>query len=133
MSKKRKKLSKSVKKLRRTITRNGPEAVDIAVGARVRFARQTAGMSQEKLGDAMGLTFQQVQKYERGINRISASKLAVLCKVFGKDPNWFFEAETVPATDRPYMQLCSTLEGLDPANRKKTLRAFNALVAAIAA
>ena len=54
-------------------TRGGPEAVDVHVGGRVRQRRTMLGMSQEKLGEALGLTFQQVQKYERGANRIGAS------------------------------------------------------------
>ena len=52
-----------------------PSPIDIHVGSRIRLRRTLLGMSQERLGDALGLTFQQVQKYERGANRISASKL----------------------------------------------------------
>ena len=52
-----------------------PNPVDLHVGARVRMRRRLRGVSQEKLADCLGLTFQQVQKYERGANRISASKL----------------------------------------------------------
>ena len=52
-----------------------PNPIDVHVGTRVRLRRTLLGMSQEKLGDALGLTFQQVQKYERGANRIGASRL----------------------------------------------------------
>ena len=52
-----------------------PNPVDIHVGSRVRLRRTLLGLSQEKLGDAVGLTFQQIQKYERGANRIGASRL----------------------------------------------------------
>ena len=52
-----------------------PNPVDKYVGSRVRMRRIMLGMSQEKLGEALGLTFQQVQKYERGVNRIGASRL----------------------------------------------------------
>ena len=56
----------------------GGRPVDVHVGSRVRLRRTLCGLSQEKLGDAIGLTFQQVQKYERGANRISASRLFAL-------------------------------------------------------
>ena len=52
-----------------------PNSVDAHVGSRVRLRRMMMGISQEKLGDQMGLTFQQIQKYERGVNRVSASRL----------------------------------------------------------
>ncbi len=65
--------------------------VDIHVGARVRVRRKLLGMTQTKLGDALGLTFQQVQKYELGTNRISASRLHDLSRVFDLPINYFFE------------------------------------------
>ena len=58
-----------------------PNPVDVHVGARVRLRRTLLGMSQEKLGEAIGLTFQQVQKYERGANRIGSSRLFDLSRV----------------------------------------------------
>lgn len=60
-----------------------PNDVDRQVGSRVRMRRLLLGMSQEKLGDALGLTFQQVQKYEKGTNRISASRLQQIAQVLG--------------------------------------------------
>jgi len=60
---------------RKTAMVDGPEPVDIAVGARVRIRRRSQGLSQTNLADALGITFQQVQKYERGANRVSASML----------------------------------------------------------
>jgi transcriptional regulator with XRE-family HTH domain len=60
-----------------------PNDVDRQVGSRVRMRRMLIGMSQEKLGDALGLTFQQVQKYEKGTNRISASRLQHIARVLG--------------------------------------------------
>ena len=54
---------------------SGPDPIDIAVGLRLRTLRKSKGMSQEQLGRALGITFQQIQKYERGANRISASML----------------------------------------------------------
>ena len=70
--------------------RGGPEAVDVYVGGRVRQRRTMLGMSQEKLGEALGLTFQQVQKYERGANRIGASRLHQISEVLDAPINFFF-------------------------------------------
>lgn len=71
-----------------------PHPVDVHVGGRVRMRRTLLGMSQEKLGEAIGLTFQQVQKYERGTNRIGASRLYDLSKVLDVPVGFFFEELT---------------------------------------
>ncbi|WP_421784676.1 helix-turn-helix domain-containing protein [Hyphobacterium sp.] len=73
--------------------RNPREAnqIDAHVGSRVRLRRQLLKMSQEKLGEELGVTFQQVQKYERGANRIGASRLFSLSKVLDVPVNFFFE------------------------------------------
>ena len=68
-----------------------PNPVDHHVGARVRARRILLGMSQEKLGDALGVTFQQVQKYEKGTNRIGASRLENISRVLEVPPAYFFE------------------------------------------
>ncbi|MCW0180158.1 MAG: helix-turn-helix domain-containing protein [Zavarzinia sp.] len=65
--------------------------VDVYVGARVKLRRQLIGMSQEKLGEALALTFQQVQKYERGANRVSASKLHRIAEVLDVPVSYFFD------------------------------------------
>src|SRR5262245_15842143 len=65
--------------------------IDIHVGGRVRFRRMLLGMSQEKLGEKLGLTFQQVQKYDKGINRIGASRLFDLAQVLGVPVQFFYE------------------------------------------
>ena len=57
------------------VNRDGPDPIDVAVGARVRIRRRWLGLSQTQLAQALGITFQQVQKYERGANRVSASML----------------------------------------------------------
>jgi transcriptional regulator with XRE-family HTH domain len=74
-----------------------PNPVDVHVGSRVRLRRTLLGMSQEKLGEAIGLTFQQVQKYERGSNRIGASRLFDLSRVLDVPVGFFFE-EMTPET-----------------------------------
>ncbi len=68
-----------------------PNPIDVHVGSRVRLRRTLLGMSQEKLGDAIGLTFQQVQKYERGANRVGASRLYDLSRVLDVPVSYFFE------------------------------------------
>src|SRR5579864_1004335 len=73
-----------------------PNPIDVHVGARVRLRRTLLGMSQEKLGQAIGLTFQQVQKYERGTNRIGASRLHELAQVLDVSVAFFFEDLNMP-------------------------------------
>jgi transcriptional regulator with XRE-family HTH domain len=74
------------------VSRTGkPNPVDIHVGGRVRLRRTLLGLSQGKLGEAVGLTFQQIQKYERGANRISASRLHALSNVLDVPVPFFFE------------------------------------------
>ena len=68
-----------------------PNPIDVHVGGRVRFRRMLLGMSQEKLGERLGLTFQQVQKYEKGINRIGASRLFDLAQVLAVPVQFFYE------------------------------------------
>jgi transcriptional regulator with XRE-family HTH domain len=68
-----------------------PNPIDVRVGARLRLRRNMLGLSQEKLGEAIGLTFQQVQKYERGANRIGASRLHELSRVLDVPISFFFD------------------------------------------
>ncbi len=68
-----------------------PHPIDVHVGARLRARRTLLGMNQTKLGDALGLTFQQVQKYEKGMNRISSSRLFQLTRALDVSIEYFFE------------------------------------------
>jgi len=68
-----------------------PNPVDIHVGSRVRLRRTLLGMSQKKLGNALGLTFQQIQKYERGANRIGSSRLFLLSRILDVPVSFFFD------------------------------------------
>src|SRR3990170_8436401 len=76
-----------------------PNPVDAHVGTRVRLRRMLLGMSQEKLGEHLGLTFQQVQKYEKGVNRIGASRLFDLSHVLGVPVQFFYEDAPVGVTE----------------------------------
>src|ERR1700730_18276443 len=73
-----------------------PSPIDIHVGSRIRLRRTLMGMSQERLGEALGLTFQQVQKYERGVNRVGASRLFDLSRVLDVPISFFFDDMPAP-------------------------------------
>ncbi len=73
------------------MAKKAPNPIDKHVGSRVRMRRMMLGMSQEKLGDALGLTFQQVQKYEKGTNRIGASRLQQIAQILQVQVSFFFE------------------------------------------
>lgn len=73
------------------MSRKSPNPIDAHVGARVRMRRVLINMSQEKLGERLGLTFQQVQKYEKGTNRIGASRLQQISEILSVPVSYFFE------------------------------------------
>ena len=73
------------------MARRDPNYIDVHVGTRIRMRRQLINMSQERLGELLGTTFQQVQKYEKGANRISASRLFYAAKTLGVPINFFYE------------------------------------------
>jgi transcriptional regulator with XRE-family HTH domain len=78
-----------------------PHPIDVHVGGRVRLRRTMLGMSQDKLADALGLTFQQVQKYEKGVNRIGASRVFEIARVLNVPIQFFFD-DYDPETGRSY-------------------------------
>ena len=109
----------------------GPRPVDVYVGGRLRERRTLVGLSQEKLAEAVNLTFQQIQKYERGTNRISVSRLYELSRILKASPSWFFEGYNarVESKDEPYLCKRETLELVRSYERlpdevKKPLRAL---------
>ncbi|MCF3936421.1 helix-turn-helix transcriptional regulator [Acuticoccus sp. M5D2P5] len=71
--------------------RKQPNPIDIHVGSRLKLRRTLMGMTQEKLGDQLGVTFQQVQKYEKGANRIGASRLQEISQILEVPVSFFFE------------------------------------------
>ncbi len=125
------------KKLRRrsyTVGKFGPRPVDAHVGGRVRAGRTLIGMSQEELGKHVGLTFQQIQKYENGMNRIAASRLWVFSLVLGRPISWFFEgiSERKRKGDdllakRETLQLVRYLSACDPDVQKHLAAMINAV------
>jgi transcriptional regulator with XRE-family HTH domain len=93
--------------------------IDIQVGNRVRIRRMLIGMSQERLGDLLGLTFQQVQKYEKGVNRIGAGRLFEVSRILNVPVDFFYEGVSVaqpgmddPQAAPPVMEFVSSGEGL---------------------
>ena len=95
-----------------------PNPIDVHVGARIRMRRLLLGMNQETLANALGLTFQQVQKYEGGANRVSASRLSAMADILGVPISYFFgdlrpdDAELSPEDRqwRDYLQRPETIE-----------------------
>ena len=77
-------------------SQRSPNPIDLHVGGRVRMRRKMLGVSQERLAEALGLTFQQVQKYERGSNRVSASKLYEIARFLSAPVSYFFEGLSDP-------------------------------------
>jgi transcriptional regulator with XRE-family HTH domain len=123
-------------------TKKKPNPIDVHVGKRVRLRRTMLGFSQEKLGDSLGITFQQIQKYEKGSNRIGASRLQQLSEILKTPISFFFEEapgsekaaiEGMSEADSPnyIVDFLSTSEGLqlykafanikDPKVRKKII------------
>ena len=93
--------------------------IDIQVGNRVRIRRMLIGMSQERLGDLLGLTFQQVQKYEKGVNRIGAGRLFEVSRILNVPIDFFYEGLNAtqpglnePENAPPVMEFVSSGEGL---------------------
>lgn len=78
-----------------------PNAIDVHVGSRVRLRRNLLSISQERLADALSLTFQQVQKYEKGTNRISASRLHQIADILGVPVAFFFEGAPASGFEAP--------------------------------
>jgi transcriptional regulator with XRE-family HTH domain len=109
-----------------------PNPVDIHVGSRVRLRRTLLGLSQEKLGEAVGLTFQQIQKYERGANRIGASRLFEFSRILDVPVSFFFDDMPEVTPDEQGQsawgladQSHSSLEP-DPLTRRETLELVRA-------
>lgn len=106
-----------------------PNPVDVQVGARIRIARRVAQFSQEKLGEAIGITFQQIQKYEKGTNRVGSSRMHEIAKTLGQPVSFFFEdseteGESVPSDVNESLRFLATTEG------KSLVDAFRAIESA---
>ena len=111
--------------------RDAPHPTDIRVGQLLRERRMLLGMSQERLGALLGVTYQQVQKYERGSNRIGSSRLHDLCRILAVPVGYFFDQTPPPATGlaeaAPTFEHETPLVQVQPEGREtlELVRAFN--------
>ena len=109
-----------------------PNPIDIHVGSRIRLRRTLLGMSQSKLGDAIGLTFQQVQKYERGTNCVGSSRMYELARVLDVPIAYFFEDMTSGTAKRSRQHLLGNAtapvedDERDPMTKRETLELVRA-------
>jgi transcriptional regulator with XRE-family HTH domain len=130
-----------------TENKKKPNPIDIHVGSRIRLRRNMLGMSQEKLGESLGITFQQIQKYEKGTNRVGASRLQAIASILNVSVAFFFEnAPGLESSSQPGLEehsadyvadFCSSAEGLqlnrafvkigDPKVRRKVIDLVKAL------
>lgn len=115
---------------------SNPNPVDIHVGARLRMRRTLLGMSQTKLGQAVSLTFQQIQKYERGANRIGASRLHQFSRILEVPVSYFFEdmpgersnEPSTPVMGRKILELARHFQAIeDPAAQEAVYRLVKSL------
>lgn len=95
---------------------NNPDPIDIHVGSRIRLRRTLLSMSQEKLADALGITFQQVQKYENGSNRVGASRLFHISKILKVPVSFFYEG-----LEQNLEEHSEGLEASNMLNKKETV------------
>jgi transcriptional regulator with XRE-family HTH domain len=120
-------MKRSRKSSGRMASKGFPNPIDVHVGTRIRQRRTLLGMSQERLADAIGLTFQQVQKYERGANRVGSSRLYDLARILDVPLSYFFDemsaevsAQTPSALMKMKQQPANDQEA-DPLARRETL------------
>lgn len=122
------------KRKRHIIQEEGPHPVDVHVGERIRIRRNLVGLSQTELGVCIGVSFQQMQKYETGANRISASRLWELSRVLDAPIVWFFDgygekrksSEDEVITKRETLQLVRYLTACPPAAKEHLVALINA-------
>src|SRR5215469_7047675 len=101
-----------------------PDALDIAVGQRIRIERLSRRMSQTELADRIGVSFQQVQKYEKGLNRVGAGRLTRIADVLGIPVRSFFETNSHSAVVKSDDRVASPLDMLAEPGAVRVLRAF---------
>jgi transcriptional regulator with XRE-family HTH domain len=107
--------------------KEAPHPTDIRVGQLLRTRRLLLGMSQERLGGLLGVTYQQVQKYERGANRIGSSRLHELCRILSVPVSYFFEESGVPGlAEAPAAFQHDARPALDPAEGRETMELVRA-------
>jgi transcriptional regulator with XRE-family HTH domain len=127
-------MKKKAKKSDRMASKGHPNPIDVHVGARIRLRRTLMGMSQQILAEQLGLTFQQIQKYERGTNRVSSSRLFDLCRILNVPIAYFYDdmgaevSAQSPAALRGKTPKAVT-QNADPAARRETMELVRAYYA----
>jgi transcriptional regulator with XRE-family HTH domain len=124
-------MARKLKKSGRMASKGFPNPIDVHVGSRLRARRTLTGMSQTTLAEALGLTFQQVQKYESGSNRVSSSRLFDLCRILDVPVKYFFEEMPGETARQSPGQLQGAKpeasdEAADPMARRETLELVRA-------
>lgn len=109
----------------RRVRGGGPDPVDVHVGARIRLRREMLGISQGALAAILGITFQQVQKYERGANRVGASRLYRIAKALDIRTAFFFEDGDLAAAPG-FAEPAAASFDMDPFRRRETVELVNA-------
>jgi transcriptional regulator with XRE-family HTH domain len=117
------------------IVKKQPNPIDVHVGGRVRLRRGMIGMSQERLGQQLGITFQQIQKYEKGTNRIGASRLQAIARILLAPVSYFFEdapgngtaAAVADAFDKLDLDIARASQGLNPSAKRGVLNVIAAI------
>ena len=110
----------------RTIGKDGPHPIDIYVGSRLRTRRTLLGLSQEGIAERLGLTFQQLQKYEKGSNRISAGRLFELSQILNVPVSYFYEDMPKNLPNQRRTKSKKTNEDSDPMTKRETLELIRA-------
>lgn len=109
---------------------NVPHPVDVEVGEKIKAHRLWRGVSQVDLGNALGVSFQQIQKYEKGTNRVSASRIVQIAKVFGVPPTNFFPDQTAE-TDHDRQEITGELASFIASNEGRELNSAFARITAL--
>jgi transcriptional regulator with XRE-family HTH domain len=103
-------------------TAKSPDSTDVAVGQRIRSQRLMLGLSQTELGNKLGITFQQIQKYEKGTNRVSVGRLQQIAQLFKMPVSFFFEGASGKSPSADHIN--ESLEFLDTAASVRLVRSF---------
>ncbi|UXN03808.1 MULTISPECIES: helix-turn-helix domain-containing protein [unclassified Bartonella] len=108
-----------------TVKKKQPDPIDVYVGSRIRLRRNSIGLSQEKLGEQLGITFQQVQKYEKGTNRVGASRLQAIAETLEVPVSFFFEDVSNSELDEGFAEAeANPLEMVSSGEGLQLIRAF---------
>ena len=106
------------------MARNGPDPIDIEVGRRIRARRLSNGLSQSSLANSLGVTFQQVQKYEKGVNRVGAGRLQRIAHFLDVPMTFFFDGQSRQSGKTP-IETVSGFEFLSNARALRLIKAFS--------